>query len=150
MVRLAAQGGNRHLDINPLAVYSFFINRNKQNLHIILCFSPIGSAFRTRLRLYPSLINCCTIDWFEVAIFLNFYLNLIYLSSYFGWNLKVNFISYHNHTDVQTCTYTCTIYNIIKIKLCLQIWIILQVKQKTMFTCQDSWDMLNESLGYSS
>lgn len=65
MVRLAAQGGNRHLDINPLAVYSFFTNRCRANLHIVLCFSPIGSAFRLRLRLYPSLVNCCTIDWFE-------------------------------------------------------------------------------------
>lgn len=27
--------------------------------------SPIGDAFRTRLRMFPSLINCCTIDWFQ-------------------------------------------------------------------------------------
>lgn len=26
--------------------------------------SPIGEAFRNRLRQYPSLINCTTIDWF--------------------------------------------------------------------------------------
>ena len=26
--------------------------------------SPIGDAFRTRLRKFPSLVNCCTIDWF--------------------------------------------------------------------------------------
>jgi len=26
--------------------------------------SPIGDAFRTRLRQFPSLVNCCTIDWF--------------------------------------------------------------------------------------
>ncbi|KAG7168085.1 Dynein heavy chain 3, axonemal-like 6, partial [Homarus americanus] len=26
--------------------------------------SPIGDTFRTRLRMFPSLINCCTIDWF--------------------------------------------------------------------------------------
>lgn len=66
MVRLAAQGGNRHLDVNPLAVYAFFTNRCKANLHIVLCFSPIGSAFRLRLRMFPSLTNNCTIDWFEV------------------------------------------------------------------------------------
>ena len=34
-----------------------------QNLHVVLCFSPIGSAFRERLRQFPSLVNCCTIDW---------------------------------------------------------------------------------------
>lgn len=65
MVRLAAQGGNRNIDVNPLQVFSFFINRCKNKLHIILCFSPIGTAFRTRIRLYPSLVNCCTIDWYD-------------------------------------------------------------------------------------
>ncbi|XP_050526602.1 dynein axonemal heavy chain 12 isoform X2 [Daktulosphaira vitifoliae] len=65
MVRLAAQGGNRNLDIAPLVVFNYFTNRCKQNLHICLCFSPIGSSFRNRLRLYPSMVSCCTIDWFE-------------------------------------------------------------------------------------
>ena len=27
--------------------------------------SPIGEAFRRRLRMFPSLVNCCTIDWFR-------------------------------------------------------------------------------------
>ncbi|KAG5675131.1 hypothetical protein PVAND_005060 [Polypedilum vanderplanki] len=65
MVRLAAQGGNRNLDIPPLQVFQFFVNRCKQKLHLILCFSPIGSGFRNRLRLYPSLVNCCTVDWYD-------------------------------------------------------------------------------------
>jgi dynein heavy chain len=65
MVRLAAQGGNRNLDIAPLVVFNYFINRCKQNLHICLCFSPIGSTFRNRLRRFPSMVSCCTIDWFE-------------------------------------------------------------------------------------
>lgn len=66
LVRLAAQGGNRNIDVSPLQVFSFFVNRCKERLHIILCFSPIGSAFRNRIRLYPSLVNCCTIDWYDV------------------------------------------------------------------------------------
>ncbi|XP_057662093.1 dynein axonemal heavy chain 7 isoform X2 [Diorhabda carinulata] len=65
MVRLAAQGGNRNLEVSPLEVFFFFTKRCKEKLHIILCFSPVGSAFRNRLRLFPALINCCTIDWFE-------------------------------------------------------------------------------------
>nr|CAD7398119.1 unnamed protein product [Timema cristinae] len=65
IVRLAAQGGNRNLDITALEVLSFFVSRCKQKLHIILCFSPIGASFRKRLRLFPSLVNCCTIDWFQ-------------------------------------------------------------------------------------
>ncbi|XP_076243987.1 dynein heavy chain at 62B [Calliopsis andreniformis] len=64
--RLAAQGGNRNLDISVLAVLAFFVNRCREKLHIMLCFSPIGDTFRIRLRLYPSLVNCCTIDWFDV------------------------------------------------------------------------------------
>ncbi|KAJ1520032.1 hypothetical protein ONE63_004262 [Megalurothrips usitatus] len=66
LVRLAAQGGNRNLDISPLQVFAFFINRCKQKLHMMLCLSPIGPSFRARLRLYPSLVNCCTIDWYEM------------------------------------------------------------------------------------
>ncbi|KAK4876149.1 hypothetical protein RN001_012571 [Aquatica leii] len=65
LVRLAAQGGNRNLDISQLVIFAYFIKRTREKLHMILCFSPIGSSFRTRLRLYPSLVNCCTIDWFE-------------------------------------------------------------------------------------
>ncbi|KAB0795153.1 hypothetical protein PPYR_11992 [Photinus pyralis] len=65
LCRLEAQGGNRNIDISPLAVFSFFIKRTREKLHLVLCFSPIGSTFRLRLRLFPSLINCCTIDWFE-------------------------------------------------------------------------------------
>ena len=26
--------------------------------------SPVGSTFRSRCRMFPSLVNCCTIDWF--------------------------------------------------------------------------------------
>ena len=31
---------------------------------MIIAMSPLGSAFTTRLRMFPSLVNCCTIDWF--------------------------------------------------------------------------------------
>lgn len=50
--------------MTPEALYAFFIERVRANLHIVLCMSPIGEAFRNRLRQYPSLINCTTIDWF--------------------------------------------------------------------------------------
>ncbi|XP_054274165.1 dynein axonemal heavy chain 2 [Macrosteles quadrilineatus] len=46
------------------SIYSFFIERVRSNLHIVLCMSPIGDAFRVRLRQYPALINYMTIDWF--------------------------------------------------------------------------------------
>ncbi|XP_014211752.1 dynein heavy chain 12, axonemal [Copidosoma floridanum] len=66
MTRLAAQGGNRNLDISVLSILRFFVNRCKEKLHVMLCFSPIGESFRTRLRMYPSFVNCCTIDWFQI------------------------------------------------------------------------------------
>ncbi|VDO49605.1 unnamed protein product, partial [Schistosoma margrebowiei] len=49
---------------NRNGIYEFFINRIKNNLHIVLCMSPIGINFRIRCRMFPSLINCCIIDWF--------------------------------------------------------------------------------------
>lgn len=42
-----------------------FIERVRDQLHIVLAMSPIGGAYRSRLRKFPSLINCCTIDWFQ-------------------------------------------------------------------------------------
>ncbi|XP_021037000.1 dynein heavy chain 12, axonemal [Mus caroli] len=64
-VRPVAQAGNKHGELSPLALFAFFVNRCKDNLHIVVAFSPIGDAFRNRLRQFPSLINCCTIDWFQ-------------------------------------------------------------------------------------
>ncbi|XP_009876528.1 PREDICTED: dynein heavy chain 3, axonemal [Apaloderma vittatum] len=61
----AARTENKKIEATPLAMYNFFIERVKKNLHIVLAMSPIGDAFRNRLRMFPSLINCCTIDWFQ-------------------------------------------------------------------------------------
>jgi dynein heavy chain, axonemal len=36
----------------------------KNKLHMVLAFSHIGAEFKTRLRMFPALVNCCTIDWF--------------------------------------------------------------------------------------
>lgn len=33
-------------------------------MHVVLCLSPVGNAFRERCRLFPGLVNCTTIDWF--------------------------------------------------------------------------------------
>ena len=47
----------------PLELWGFFVKQCRSFLHIVLCMSPIGGAFRERLRQNPSIINCCTIDW---------------------------------------------------------------------------------------
>lgn len=32
----------------PENLYDFFLSRVRSNLHIVLCFSPVGEKFRTR------------------------------------------------------------------------------------------------------
>jgi dynein heavy chain len=45
-------------------VFAFYVEQCRRNTHIVLAMSPIGATFRNRLRAFPSLVNCCTIDWF--------------------------------------------------------------------------------------
>ncbi len=49
----------------PSAMLDFLIRRIKANLHIVLCFSPVGDVFRIRARRFPGLINCTSIDYFH-------------------------------------------------------------------------------------
>eukprot|EP00397_Hematodinium_sp_SG-2012_P000137 GEMP01000137.1.p1 GENE.GEMP01000137.1~~GEMP01000137.1.p1 ORF type:complete len:2966 (+),score=813.16 GEMP01000137.1:107-8899(+) len=47
-------------------LYAKFVERCREKLHIVLCVSPIGrnNFFRRRMRAFPDLVNCVTIDWF--------------------------------------------------------------------------------------
>ena len=45
--------------------WKFFIDRVKANLHMALCFSPVGDDFRNRAKKFPALINNTVIDWFH-------------------------------------------------------------------------------------
>lgn len=38
---------------------------NYTNSKSVIFCSPIGEVFRARLRQFPALVNCCTIDWFS-------------------------------------------------------------------------------------
>ncbi|KAM4749227.1 dynein axonemal heavy chain 2 [Rhinophrynus dorsalis] len=49
----------------PESLFHFLIERVRNNLHIVLCMSPVGEPFRNRIRQYPALVNCTTIDWFS-------------------------------------------------------------------------------------
>lgn len=60
-----AKTTGRVVDATPLALYGMFIERVRESLHIALAFSPIGDSFKRRLRVFPSLVNCCTIDWYQ-------------------------------------------------------------------------------------
>lgn len=61
-------------DVRPLAkeagrlesrdsILKYFVSLVRENLHIVLAFSPVGEKLRTRCRQFPSIINCCAIDW---------------------------------------------------------------------------------------
>lgn len=70
-VRLPAQNGDRNLEISGVAVMEYFVNRCKERLHFVLCFSPIGTNFRKSLISFPSLRKCSInwlSDWPETAL----------------------------------------------------------------------------------
>lgn len=53
-----------HKEPTNQEIYDYFLNRLRDNLHVVLCFSPVGNKFRERARKFPALFNECTIDWF--------------------------------------------------------------------------------------
>ncbi|XP_065895241.1 dynein axonemal heavy chain 1-like isoform X2 [Dysidea avara] len=46
-------------------LFSAYTKKVRSNIHLVICMSPIGEVFRSRLRQFPSLVTCCTIDWFS-------------------------------------------------------------------------------------
>jgi dynein heavy chain len=54
----------RQLTMNKMNMFQQYLNRVKTNIHMVIAMSPLGETFRSRLRQFPSLVNCCTIDWF--------------------------------------------------------------------------------------
>jgi len=63
MVRPKAKRAN--MDGSIAELFKFFVGECRQNLHMVIAMSPVGDNFRERLRMFPSLVNCCTIDWFS-------------------------------------------------------------------------------------
>lgn len=57
----AKQEGKENKD----EILHYFVSLCRQNLHVTLAFSPVGEKFRERCRQFPSIINCCTIDWYQ-------------------------------------------------------------------------------------
>ncbi|XP_069555029.1 dynein axonemal heavy chain 7 [Brachyistius frenatus] len=55
----------KQTDGSPLSLFNMFLERCRTQLHVVLAMSPIGDTFRDRLRRFPALINCCTINWFQ-------------------------------------------------------------------------------------
>lgn len=66
LVRNPARDEGKAPDGTPTQLFGYFVERCRALLSCVVCFSPIGDAWRSRLRQFPSLVNCCTIDWFTV------------------------------------------------------------------------------------
>ncbi|KAB1265173.1 Dynein heavy chain 2; axonemal, partial [Camelus dromedarius] len=47
------------------SLFAYLIERVRNNLHIVLCLSPVGDPFRNWIRQYPALVNCTSINWFS-------------------------------------------------------------------------------------
>ncbi len=50
---------------NKRAVFDFFKQRVDSNIHFAISMTPSGTLFRQRCRVYPSLISCCAVDWYD-------------------------------------------------------------------------------------
>ena len=55
----------KQMTLNKMNMFSQYLLRVKANIHCVIAMSPLGEVFRTRLLKFPSLVNCCTIDWFS-------------------------------------------------------------------------------------
>jgi dynein heavy chain len=49
---------------NRDSCWNWFVDSIKRNLHMTICFSPVGDM-RRRARQFPALVNCTVIDWFH-------------------------------------------------------------------------------------
>ena len=48
----------------PDNLWSYYVNKCRNNLHIVLAMSPSGSKLRIRCRNFPGLVSNAVIDWF--------------------------------------------------------------------------------------
>ncbi|XP_068440309.1 dynein axonemal heavy chain 2 [Clinocottus analis] len=95
-----------HVPETPDSLFSYLTERVRNNLHIVLCMSPVGESFRNRILHYPAIVNCTTIDWFcewpkeallEVA---ERYLDGLELGSLDGIQTKVASVFVTTHQSV--------------------------------------------------
>lgn len=66
-VRATATKQGLALD-TPEELWDRFVECTRQNLLVVLCLSPVGCAFQERLRQFPSLVNCCSINWCAITL----------------------------------------------------------------------------------
>jgi dynein heavy chain, axonemal len=45
-------------------LWNYFLEKARDNLHIVLCMSPAGDTLRIRCRNFPGLVSNTGINWF--------------------------------------------------------------------------------------
>ena len=53
------------ITVTKMNMFMAYLSRIVQNIHMIVAMSPLGDVFRDRLRNFPSLVTCSTLDWFN-------------------------------------------------------------------------------------
>jgi dynein heavy chain len=54
----------RGIPETPDNCWNYYVNKCRNNLHIVLAMSPSGERLRIRCRSFPGLVSACVIDWF--------------------------------------------------------------------------------------
>ena len=49
----------------PDNCWAFFVDKCRNNLHVVLAMSPSGDKLRVRCRSFPGLVSASVIDWFQ-------------------------------------------------------------------------------------
>ena len=73
----------------PHFAWDYFLSQVRQNLHLCLCFSPIGTTLRSRARRFPALTNCTV-----RSIFYNTILCISFLLFFFLFFIALTFLSF--------------------------------------------------------
>lgn len=56
---------DKGITVTKMNMFMAYLSRIVKNIHMIVAMSPLGEVFRSRLRNFPSLVTCCTLDWFS-------------------------------------------------------------------------------------
>lgn len=55
----------KQIPVTKMNMFQQYLGRIKKNIHMVIAMSPLGEIFRSRIRRFPSLVTCTTIDWFS-------------------------------------------------------------------------------------
>jgi dynein heavy chain len=53
------------VDDTTADIFNYFRDRCRDLIHVVFCVSPVGAPFRRRLRMFPALASCTTINVFS-------------------------------------------------------------------------------------